>query len=131
MAFGPSGDLFVGSGDTGDVVRYDGTTGAFEGTFIPGGFTDYLTFGPDGNLYVNDFLGEAVLRYDGETGSFIDPFVAPGSGGLGRPTGLAFSPTEAGYKNGGWLNFGFRSHQGQCIKFVLHAGDGAARGRGR
>lgn len=119
VAFGPEGDLFVGSGDTGDVARYDGRTAAFEGIFVAGGFTGDLTFGPDGDLFINDYFGDSVLRYDGATGSFIGPFVTPGSGGLSRPTGLTFSPTKAGCKNGGWINFGFRN-QGRCIKSVLH-----------
>lgn len=33
-AFGPGGDLFVGSAGTNEVLRYDGATGAFEGVFV-------------------------------------------------------------------------------------------------
>ncbi len=129
VAFGPDGDLFVGTGETRDVSRYNGRTGAAKGVFIPDGATGDMTFGPDGNLYINDYLGDSVLRYDGTTGSFIDTFVAPGSDGLRRPTGLTFSLTKAGCKNGGWVNFGFKN-QGQCIKTVLHTGDYRAGDRG-
>ena len=34
----------------------------------------------------------SVLRYNASTGAFIDTFVAPGSGGLDDPEGLAFGP---------------------------------------
>lgn len=40
LDFGPDGDLFVVSGASeagGDVLRFDGTTGAAKGTFIPAG----------------------------------------------------------------------------------------------
>ena len=121
VAFNVEGDLFVGSGATGDVDRYDGTTGAFEGIFIVDGYTGDMTFGPDGDLYVNSYLGSSVLRFDGVTGVPRGPFVASGSGGLSRPTGLAFSLTKDGCKSGGWINFGFKN-QGQCIKSALHSG---------
>src|SRR5207249_4230508 len=64
-------DLFVGNffgpGNE-DVLRYNGTTGAFVSTFVPtgsGGLSFPLggTFGPDGNLYVSDSDHEKVLRY--------------------------------------------------------------------
>jgi hypothetical protein len=51
-----------------------------------------LAFGPDGNLYVVSELTDEVKRYNGTTGAFIDTFVTEGSGGLGEPTFLIFSP---------------------------------------
>src|SRR6267143_1127370 len=89
-------DLFVGNffgpGNE-DVLRYNGTTGAFVSTFVPtgsGGLTFPLggAFGPDGNLYVSDSDHETVLRYNGSTGSFINAFVPA----VGDPAGLAFGP---------------------------------------
>lgn len=88
LAFGPTGDLFVASGDRPEVMRYDGVSGAPLGAFAPYGSD--IDFGPDGNLYVTDYGGDAVLRYDGGSGAFVDTFVAPGSGGLARPLSLAF-----------------------------------------
>src|SRR5688572_29747015 len=53
LVFGPGGDLFVSDGIRGDVRRFDGTTGAFEGIFAVGGsgLRD-LVFGPDGDLFL-------------------------------------------------------------------------------
>jgi hypothetical protein len=34
-----------------------------------------------------------VLRFDGATGAFIDAFVTNGSGGLGEPGAILFTPS--------------------------------------
>jgi len=90
-------DLLVGSGSTDKVLRYDGQTGDFIGTFvaarsgglvIPAG----LALGSDGNLYVGAMSDSQVLRYDGLTGAFLNVFVVGGSGGLIVPIGLVFGP---------------------------------------
>ena len=90
IAYGPDGNLYVSNWTTtgGDVLRYDGTTGAFLDDFIPDGTGDLshasdLHFGPDGDLYVTSFTGNAydngnLLRYDPETGA---PLPAPGKTG--------------------------------------------------
>ncbi len=91
--------LFVSSSFTDQVLRYDGTTGAFIDIFASGGGLDgprSLVFGPDGSLYVASFLTNQVLRYDGTTGAFIDAFVTTASGGLSGPHGLVFKPPAAG-----------------------------------
>ena len=89
-------DLFVGNffgpGNE-DVLRYNGTTGAFVSTFVPtgsGGLSFPLggTFGPDGNLYVSDSDHEAVLRYNGTTGAFMNAFAQ----NVDDPAGLRFGP---------------------------------------
>lgn len=115
MVFGPSGkkgklDLYVGSFSNSNVLRFDGTTGAFLGEFVPRGrggldHAAGITFGPDGNLYVasggfcwpNEICGNnAVLRFQGPSGpapgAFIDTFVAKGSGGLLVPNTPLFGP---------------------------------------
>ena len=89
--------LYVASWDTIEVLRYNGSTGAFIDAFVTtglGGITKptSMVFGPDGNLYVTDYINDAVYRYDGNTGAFIDIFVASGSGGLGWPEDLVFGP---------------------------------------
>lgn len=94
LAFGPDGNLYVASDNTGSVLRYNGTTGAFIDTFIPfghGGLTkvDGLVFGPDGNLYVSSRFTE-VKRYHGTTGAFMDDFAA--GHGLNGSSGVIFGP---------------------------------------
>lgn len=67
--------LFVTDQANNQVLRFDQTTGAFQGVFVPNG-TSYspsqatgLTFGPDGDLYVVGTGIGYVARYDGTTGS--------------------------------------------------------------
>jgi hypothetical protein len=122
MVFGPDGrhdgklDLYVASINLNSVLRYDGTTGAFKGAFVPsgsGGLTGAfgLTFGPDGNLYVAssqlfDFVHRklypngSILRFEGPAGpnpgAFLGTFVPVGSGGLNSPLSLLFGPDANG-----------------------------------
>ena len=63
-------DLLVLSNDTDEVLRYDGSTGAFLGAFVSAGSGGLdepsgLAFGPDGNLYVGSFI--AIDRYGATT----------------------------------------------------------------
>ncbi len=93
--FDGDGNLLVPSYYTNNVLRYNGTTGAFIDAFVPFGSgalsgPEGLSFGPDGNLYVVSQGTESVLRYDGATGAFIDAFVPAGSGGLVAATYLRF-----------------------------------------
>jgi len=94
LAFGPDGRLYVAAEKTAQVLRYDGTTGAFLDVFVTpgsGGLSQpgHLAFGPDGNLYVGSATDQ-VLRYDGGSGAFLGVF-AQGDG-LADPAGLAFGP---------------------------------------
>jgi hypothetical protein len=88
--------LYIASGRSEEVLRYNATTGAFVDDFIPaisGGFSggNPLAFGPDGNLYITSTSG--VVRYDGSTGAFLGTFIATGSGGLSGPGAPAFDPS--------------------------------------
>jgi hypothetical protein len=120
MVFGPDGkgdgklDLYVASARNSNVLRFDGTTGAFLGEFVPagsGGLSHALgiTFGREGDLYVAsggyDHNGKitdlaAILRFQGPSGpnpgAFIDAFVPHGSGGLLIPLGILFGPDGNG-----------------------------------
>jgi DNA-binding beta-propeller fold protein YncE len=92
LTFGPGGDLFVADGVRGDVRRFDGTTGAFEGIFATGGFDlRGLIFGPGGDLFVTQGLNNRVLRFDGATGASKGTFAS--GGGVDYAHGLAFGPT--------------------------------------
>ena len=95
LVFGADGHLYVSSGISDQVLRYDGSTGQFIDIFAHGGGLDGpigLVFGSDGELYVASALTDMVVRYDGTTGDFIDQFVGAGDGGLNNPTGLLFGP---------------------------------------
>lgn len=93
--FGPDGNLYVPSFYSGDVLRYNATTGAFIDKFIAAGSGGMSQprqmIWRDGKVYVSSDNGNKVNRYDGTTGAFIDTFVASGSGGLSGATGMVFS----------------------------------------
>ena len=64
--FGADGNLYLTSRSTDEVLRYNGTTGAFMNAFVPdsaGGLDSprELVFGPDGHLYVASFDTDEVL----------------------------------------------------------------------
>jgi len=98
LAFGPNGNLFVSSGSgTGNVLEYNGTTGAFVTAFVQSGSGGLdrpmgLTFGPNGSLFVSSLNTDSVLEYNGTTGAFLNAFVPSGSGGLTAPQSLVFGP---------------------------------------
>jgi DNA-binding beta-propeller fold protein YncE len=104
LVFGPDRNLYViynpgteppDSGTPSGVKRYDGSSGAFMGDFVPAGQlsrADHGVFGPDGNFYVISGDDNAVFRYNGSSGAFIGTFVPPGSGGLDGPIDLVFGP---------------------------------------
>jgi streptogramin lyase len=104
LTFGPDGNLYVGGFGSNNVVRYDGSTGAFLDQFVVAGSgglgrTRSISFGPDGNLYVASPANSSVLRYDGTTGAFLGAFA---SGGLLRdPNTLLFWDTDAPTPAGG------------------------------
>jgi hypothetical protein len=90
-------ELLVASAFTDEVLRYNGTTGAFIDAFVTASsrgldFPFGLVFGPDGHLYVASGGSSEVLRYNGTTGASLGAFVTAGSGGLDEPEFLIFRP---------------------------------------
>lgn len=95
VVFGPDGHLYVPSFESGDVLRYNGTTGAFMDKFIPSGSGGMSQprqmLWKDGKIYVSSDNGNKVVRYNATTGAFLDTFITAGSGGLSGATGMVFS----------------------------------------
>lgn len=92
-------DLLVGDRGVNRVImRYDGTTGAANGTFADStsGINSVrgMTLGPDGNIYVSSSSTNEIIRFNAVTGAKIDVFVSAGSGSLSGPDGLTFSPYD-------------------------------------
>jgi outer membrane protein assembly factor BamB len=95
--FAPDGKLYVPDWQTPRVVKFDGTTLAYQGNLINDtnhSFPVALAIGPDGHLYVlDDQVGgqASVNRYNLARGAFETNFVAAGSGGLGRANYMLFA----------------------------------------
>ena len=89
MAFGPDGHLYVVDGIGNQVLRYDGTTGASMGAFVPAGRglgnPSGLAFGPEGDLFVANGSDSRVRRYDGTTGMAVRTY-----SGLSDPQSVTF-----------------------------------------
>jgi hypothetical protein len=126
LLYGPDGNLYVSSASSntsGQILRYDGQTGAFIDVFAQGNglARPYgMAFGPDGNLYVASFRSDQILRFNGQTGAFTDVFAqgnGTATGLLNGPNGLHFGPdgalfvtTQGSVADGrGGINYRFES----------------------
>jgi hypothetical protein len=71
FTFGPDGNFYTSDVNNDRVVRFNGSTGAFLGTFASVDNPRGLTFGNDGNLYVIASIGNVprVDRFNGTTGA--------------------------------------------------------------
>jgi len=130
---GPDGNIYVAGGDGNNVLKFNGSTGAFIGTFVTAGSGGLqsargVAFGPDGNLFVTSFGTNQVLEYNGTTGAFIGVF-ASGTGacsGLSLPRDLTFGPNNnlfvSSYGSGDV--FEFNGSTGACVSDFVPAGTG-------
>ncbi|MCA9184992.1 MAG: hypothetical protein KDA99_05210, partial [Planctomycetales bacterium] len=94
LAFGADGNLYVASANTNQVLRYDGSTGAFIDAFVPNttpglSFPLGLAFGPNGDLYVASRGSAGILKFDGATGAHDTSFIV---GSIGGTEDIAFGP---------------------------------------
>lgn len=78
LTFGPDNNLYL-AGYFGDVVRFDGSSGALLGTFanLSDDATD-IEFGPGGDLYVALRNRGAIVRVNGVTGDVLGDFTSGG-----------------------------------------------------
>ncbi len=107
LAFGPDNNLYVASEVVDQVFRFNGVTGAFMDIFTKGDRIDILNtivFGPNGSLYVGDWGSDAVIRFNGTAGAFINTFINSRSGGLERPSQMAFVVVPADTDGDGKLD---------------------------
>ncbi|MEQ8770833.1 MAG: NHL repeat-containing protein [Phycisphaerales bacterium] len=85
MRFGPDGNLYVNSAATDEVLRYDGTTGAFLGVAADGFDGPVgLTFAPNGNLFIGAALTNQAMEFN-SSGELVRTYTAPG---FGQATGV-------------------------------------------
>lgn len=87
--FGSDGNLYVSSGNTNQVLRFDGATGAPLGALASVAAPRQINAGPDGLLYVCSASSARVLRYT-TSGQFVDTFVQ--SPLIAGNTSMTFGP---------------------------------------
>jgi WD40 repeat protein len=135
ITLGPDKNIYVANTDNNNVLKFNGTTGAFIGKFVTdssGGLSGPrgVVFGPDGNLYVSSSTSNQVLEYDGTTGAFIAAFVSAGSGGLMNPRGLVFGPDGNLYVSSFFTGdvFRYNGSTGAFMDDFIPAGTGGLGG---
>lgn len=84
VAWGAPQDLYVSSGGTHSVKRFDGITGQYIEDFVVSGAGNLanpqgIAFGPDGNLYVSSKVftstgPSSIKKFDGQTGAYLGEF---------------------------------------------------------
>jgi DNA-binding beta-propeller fold protein YncE len=102
LVFGPDGNLYVTNGFGDSISRFDGTTGASLGFFVPpGGFgldaPIGLAFGPSEDLYVASFPTNTIFRFAGATGALVSAFDLPYQDGADTLLDVAFGPDRSLY----------------------------------
>jgi sugar lactone lactonase YvrE len=120
IAVGPNGNIYVSSVGTGNILYFNGQTGASLGIFtnLVDAAPSQLAFGPDGNLYVSEYFGPNVRVYDAHAGANFGHRLGNAATGLTSAEGLAFA------LNGDLLvGDGFAMAPGQVAQIVrVHNG---------
>lgn len=139
IAFGPDGDLYVASSGTGQILRYDGDTGAVVGSGVFASLGSlsqprFITFGPDGNLYVGTTgLQKRIYQIDFLTGA-PSTFVDAAELDNGTPYGLAFDASGnlyvASFNNNEILKFDSNGDPVPGGPFIAAGTGGLANPRG-
>jgi DNA-binding beta-propeller fold protein YncE len=142
IAFGPDGDLYVSNFDSsrGEIVRFDGMTGAFAGIAVANGRGGLhepwkLAFTPSGDLLVANFgVGDSsILRFTPRSGRLIANAAFIKRDGM-EPLYLAIGPDRNIYVSssdesgsaGSVLRFDGRT--GAFIDVFVPSVDGGPRG---
>jgi uncharacterized protein (TIGR03437 family) len=92
LVFGPDGNLYAASEQTGQILRFQAKTGKFLGIFATVQSPVGLTFGPDGDLYVVSNNPDGVVRCNGTTGSGCAVFASPAGNLMSSPFMAIFGP---------------------------------------
>ena len=130
VTFGPDGNLYtaVGTGPGYNTIeRFNGTTGAFMGTFASGPINGVRTIVfRGGYMYVASEYTNQVLKYDATTGAYIGVFASAGSGGISGNYGMTFGPDGNVYVSGRNSNnvIEYNGTTGALIRTFVAAGSG-------
>jgi DNA-binding beta-propeller fold protein YncE len=130
VTIGPDGNIYtsIGTGPGYNTIqRYNGTTGAFMGTFATGpinGVRDIVFH--NGSMYVASEGTNQILQYNATTGAYVGVFVAAGSGGISGPYGMTFGPDGNLYVTGRESNnvVEYDGNTGAYIRTLVAAGSG-------
>ncbi len=91
IAFGPDGMLYAASAQTGQILRFDPSSGKLLGVFATVPSPVGITFGPNSDLYVVSNTPDGVLRCDHKTGACF-AFVTNSGNSLSSPFMAVFGP---------------------------------------
>ena len=125
LTTGPDGNIYIADNYWNLIARYNGTNGAYLGTFVSNAHVNGLTFGPDGNLYVAD-ASLGVTRYNGTNGAYLDTFVPLGTNGVPDAANLTFGPDGNLYVCSAISNavFRFDGGTGQFMDYFVPSDSG-------